>query len=67
VTSQSSINVSADIVDQAIQEVAVRHSDLVERGIDHARSAIAGGDVGVAAHLLDVPVDGIDRIVGPRH
>jgi len=39
-----------EIVDQAVREFAMRHSDLVERGIDRARSVLAGGDADIAAH-----------------
>jgi len=30
----------AEVVDQAVQEYAVRHADLIEKGIDHARSLL---------------------------
>lgn len=56
----------AEIVDQAVREFAVRHSDLVERGIDRARSILAGGDAEIAAHLLDVPGDDVQRVAGPQ-
>ena len=56
----------AEIVDQAVREFAVRHSDLVERGIDRARAVLAGGDADIAAHLLDVPADDAQRVAGPR-
>jgi hypothetical protein len=57
----------ADVVDRAIQEFAVRHTDLVEKGIDKARSVLSGGDAAIAAHLLDVPLDAVERISGrPR-
>lgn len=45
----------ADVVDRAVQEFAVRHADLVEKGIDRARSVLAGGDAAIAAHLLKDP------------
>ena len=56
----------AEIVDQAVREFAMRHSDLVERGIDRARSVLAGGDADIAAHLLDVPGDDVQRVAGPQ-
>ena len=56
----------AEIVDQAVRGYAVRHSDLVERGIDRARSVLAGGDANIAAHLLDVPGDDVQRVAGPQ-
>ena len=45
----------ADVVDRAVQEFAVRHADLVQGGIDRARSVLAGGDAAIAAHLLKDP------------
>lgn len=54
----------ADVVDQAIREYALRHADLIEKGIDHARSVLAAGDAAIAAHLLDVPVEAVRRVSG---
>jgi hypothetical protein len=54
----------ADVVDRAVREYVVRHADLVEEGIDRARSVLAGGDAAIAAHLLDVPVDAVRRVDG---
>jgi predicted transcriptional regulator len=56
----------ADVVDRAIREYAVRHADLVEKGIDHARSVLGAGDAAIAAHLLDVPVETVERVAGKR-
>ena len=57
----------ADVVDRAVREYAVRHVDLIEKGIDRARSVLASGDAAIAAHLLDVPSDAIERVAGrPR-
>ena len=56
----------ADVVDRAVREFAVRHADLVEKGIDHARSVLGAGDAAIAAHLLDVPVDAVERVAGGR-
>ncbi len=47
----------SEVVDRAIREYAARHADLVEKGIDRARSVLAAGDAAIAAHLLDVPLD----------
>jgi predicted transcriptional regulator len=55
------------LVDRAIEEYTARHADLIERGIDAARSVLAIGDVAIAAHLLDVPDEAVRRIAGPRH
>ncbi|MDA8039670.1 MAG: hypothetical protein M0Z69_11030 [Actinomycetota bacterium] len=52
----------ADVVDRAIREYAVRHADLVGKGMDRARSVLAAGDAAIAAHLLDVPLDGVQRV-----
>jgi hypothetical protein len=54
----------ADVVDRAVREYAVRHADLVEKGIDRARSVLASGDAAIAAHLLDVPADAVERVAG---
>jgi predicted transcriptional regulator len=56
----------ADVVDRAVREYVVRHADLVEKGIDRARSVLAGGDAAIAAHLLDVPLDAVQRVDGGR-
>jgi len=55
------------LVDRAIEEYTARHADLIEKGIDAARSVLAIGDVAIAAHLLDVPDEAVRRIAGPRH
>jgi hypothetical protein len=34
----------AEVVDRAVREYAVRHADLIEKGIDHARSVLSSGD-----------------------
>jgi predicted transcriptional regulator len=54
----------AEVVDKAIQEFAVRHADLVEKGIDRARSVLAAGDAAIAAHLLGQPLDALERVSG---
>jgi len=54
----------AGVVDLAVQEYAIRHADLIEKGIDHARSILASGDAAVAAHLLDVPLESVQRVSG---
>jgi hypothetical protein len=54
----------ADVVDRAVQEYAVRHADLVEKGIDRARSVLASGDVALAAHLLGRSLDDVQRVSG---
>ncbi len=57
----------SQLVDRAIEEYTARHADLIERGIDAARSVLAIGDVAIAAHLLDVPDEAVRRIAGQRH
>lgn len=54
----------ADVVDRAVREYAMRHADLVEKGIDHARSVLATGDAAIAADLLDAPVGAVERVAG---
>lgn len=54
----------SDVVDRAVLEFAVRHSDLIEKGIDRARSVLAEGDAAVAAHLLGVPLEVVQRVSG---
>lgn len=57
----------AQIVDRAVEEYAARHADAVAAGIERARFVLAGRDAAIAAHLLDVPVEDIQRIAGgPR-
>jgi predicted transcriptional regulator len=56
----------AEIVDRAVGEYAARHADDIREGIERAREVLAGGDVAIAAHLLDVPVEAIERVTGRR-
>ncbi len=56
----------ADVVDRAVREYTIRHADLIEKGIDHARSVLASGDAAIAAQLLDVPVEAVKRVAGGR-
>jgi predicted transcriptional regulator len=54
------------LVDRAIEEYAARHTDLIEKGIETARSVLAVGDVAVAANLLNVPDEAVRRVAGPH-
>ncbi len=54
----------ADVVDKAVAEYAVRHADLIEKGIDRARSVLADGDAAIAAHLLGEPLEAVQRVSG---
>lgn len=54
----------AEVVDKAVQEYAVRHADLIEKGIDRARSVLTAGDAAIAAHLLGKPLDAVERVSG---
>ncbi len=56
----------AEIVDHAVEEYAARHAAAVEKGIERARLVLAGGDAAIAAHLLDVPAEDVQRIAGDR-
>jgi len=54
----------AEVVDRAVEEYAARHADAIAAGIERARTVLAGGDVAIASHLLDVPIEDIQRIAG---
>lgn len=54
----------ADVVDRAVREYAVRHADLIDKGINRARAVLAAGDAAVAANLLGVPVEDVERVAG---
>jgi len=54
----------AQVVDRAVEEYAARHADAINQGIERARLVLAGGDAAIAAHLLDVPAEDIQRIAG---
>jgi hypothetical protein len=56
----------AEVVDRAIEEYAARHAEAIKEGIDRARLVLAGGDAAVAAHLLGVPVEDVQRVAGDR-
>ena len=57
----------AQVVDRAIEEYAARHADAIKLGIERARTVLAGGDAAIAAHLLCVPIEEVQRIAGgPR-
>jgi hypothetical protein len=55
-----------DVVDLAVKEFAVRHPDMIEKGLDHARSVLAGGPSAIAAHLLDGPPEAVQRVANRR-
>ena len=50
----------ADIVDRAVSEYAIRHADVVAKGIGRAREVLAG-DVAIAARLLGESPDAVSR------
>jgi predicted transcriptional regulator len=54
----------AEIVNRAVEEYAARHADAIAEGVERARLVLAGGDVAIAAHLLGVPAEDIQRIAG---
>jgi hypothetical protein len=56
----------AEVVDRAVEEYAARHADAIAAGIERARSVLAGGETAIAAHLLDVPAEDIERVAGQR-
>lgn len=54
----------AEIVDRAVEEYATRHVDDIKRGIERARFVLTGGDAEIAAYLLNVPVEDVQRVAG---
>ena len=56
----------AEVVDKAVAEYAVRHADLIEKGIDRARSVLADGDTAIAAHLLGEPLEAVQQVAGGK-
>ena len=54
----------AEIVDRAVEEYAARHVDDIKQGIERARFVLTGGDAEIAAYLLDVPVEDVERVAG---
>jgi predicted transcriptional regulator len=56
----------AEIVDRAVEEYAARHADAIQAGIERARTVLAGGETAIAAHLLDEPVEDVERVAGKR-
>jgi predicted transcriptional regulator len=57
----------AEVVHRAVEEYAARHADAIAAGIERARFVLAGGDAAIASHLLDVPIENIQRIDGKLH
>jgi predicted transcriptional regulator len=56
----------AEIVDRAVEEYAARHVEEIKQGIQRARFVLTGGDAEIAAYLLDLPVEDVKRVTGPR-
>jgi predicted transcriptional regulator len=56
----------AEIVDRAVEEYAARHADAIQAGIERARAVLAGGETAVATHLLDEPIEDVERVAGKR-
>jgi predicted transcriptional regulator len=56
----------AEVVDRAVEEYTARHADDIKEGIERARFVLAGGDAAIASHLLNVPVEDVQRIAGGR-
>jgi hypothetical protein len=54
----------AEDVDHVIEEYAARHPDAIKAGIELARSVLVGGDAAIAAHLLNVPLEDVERVDG---
>jgi hypothetical protein len=52
-------------VDHVIEEYAARHPDAIKAGIELAQSVlVGGGDAAIAAHLLNVPLEDVERVDG---
>lgn len=49
-----------------IEEYAARHADAIKAGIELAQSVLPSGDAAIAAHLLDLPIEDIERVAGKR-
>ncbi|MCJ7437909.1 MAG: hypothetical protein MUP97_09140 [Acidimicrobiia bacterium] len=56
----------AEIVDRAVSEYATRHADAIAKGLDRARDVLAGGDIAVAAHLLDESPKAVARVTAKQ-
>jgi predicted transcriptional regulator len=54
----------AEIVDRAVDEYAARHVDDIKQGIERARFVLTGGDAEIAAYLLDIPMEDVERVAG---
>ena len=54
-----------EVVERAVMEFAVRHPDLIEKGLDEARSVLNVDDnASLAAYLLDMPAERVKRVAG---
>jgi hypothetical protein len=54
-----------EIVDRAVKEFVVRNPEMIEKGLAQARAVLATGDKSeIAAYLLDVPVERVNRVAG---
>jgi len=54
-----------EVVERAVVEFAVRHPDLIEKGLDEARSVLNVHDnTSLAAYLLDMPEERVKRVAG---
>lgn len=54
----------AEVVDRAVEEYAARHADSIKEGIERARFVLAGGDAAIAAYLLGLPAEDVERVAG---
>jgi hypothetical protein len=54
-----------EVVERAVMEFAVRHPDLIEKGLDEARSVLNVHDnASLASYLLDMPEERVKRVAG---
>lgn len=56
----------AEIVDRAVSEYVAGHADEIAAGVGRARAILASGDAGIAAYLLDEPIERVERVAGTK-
>jgi len=54
-----------EVIERAVMEFTVRHPDLIEKGLDEARSVLNVHDnASLASYLLDMPEERVKRVAG---
>ena len=54
----------AELVEEALDEYLVRHADELEKGLQHARTALSEGIEEAVAYALDEDVARVKRVAG---